>query len=124
MKRDEFERQARLLIIGCAGCNEDPCIYCLVPSGDDTMSQLMALVDQYLDSALAEPPLRRRRPASHQEMWTASQVAEYLGLSDENSARATMSRRKIRSVKIGSDISRYPADEVRAIREAREASKR
>lgn len=123
MKRDELRRQARHLVIGCPGCTEDACTYCLVPGGEDTVDQIMEFVDSYVDSILAN------LAHPHQELWTAKQVAQHLDLSNEDSARATMSRRKIRSVKVtnpvtGAAVTRYPADEVRAIRETRKAPRK
>lgn len=120
MKRSELERHARKLYTGCPGCAEEACDYCMAFAGDDTVPQLMEFIDQYVDTILAD------LANPYEEMWTAEQVADFLDLSDENSARATMSRRKISSVKktspiTGRTVAYYPADAVRAIREAREA---
>lgn len=113
MKRDELRRQARLLIIGCPGCTEDACIYCLVPGVDDTLNQLMKLIDEYTDAVLQNPRLTGR------ELWTCKDMAENLGLLDATVARVTASRLKVQAVAAvkhpvtGRLLALYPADEAR-----------
>lgn len=124
MNHDELRRQARHLIVGCPGCDEDSCIYCLVPGGDDILDQLMELVNQRIDTVLADLNSVGR------ELWTADEVAGYLGLLDANGARARLSQWKIRAAKTVEhpatrrSMALYPADEVRAKHEARKAAKR
>lgn len=124
MKHDELEQHFRRLVIGCPGCAEDTCIYCPVPGGDDTVNQLMEHVGQYLDTILAD------LNSTDQELWTAEQVAHYLGLLDANGARARLSQWKIRSVKTvphpvtGRPMALYPADEVRAARDEVRAARK
>lgn len=121
MKRDELQRQVRQLIIGCPGCDEDACIYCMVTGADDVIGQLLELVDQYVDTILAE--------LNDQELWTATEVAKYRNLSTVHSARALLSHYKVRAVKMATHpetrrpMALYSADEVRAL-PARKAPRR
>ena len=121
MNRDELRRQARHLIVGCPGCDEDTCIYCPVPGRDATLDQLMELIDQHVDSILTS--------LDDQELWTATEVAKYRNLSTVHSARALLSYYKIRAVRMAihpetkRPMALYSADEVRAL-PARKATAR
>lgn len=83
------------------------------------MTQAMKLIDTYTTTLLAQ---------NAGEVWTADEVASFLGLADANSARATMSRWEIAAVgrqvdpENGRVKSLYPAERVRAECEARRSS--
>ena len=58
------------------------------------------------------------------ELWTADQVADYLGAASTGSARRTLSRWGVRAVRYapgpsGRVVAHYRADEVRAAHAAR-----
>jgi hypothetical protein len=96
MKRNELERQVRKIMTGCEGCTaEDPCIYCMVCAAalDDAVRNVMDAFDRHLDTVLSD------LSGAYEGLWTAWEVADYLGAEDDNSARARLSRAGIRSVR-------------------------
>lgn len=127
MKRDELQRRIRTVVTGCEGCTpEDPCIYCMVAGAalQQAVRDIMELIDQHVDDILIGLH-------SDEELWTARQVAEYLGLtSGADGARYTLSRWKIRAVRhvanprTGRPMALYSAKEVRNKHEARKAATR
>lgn len=105
MNRDELEAQLRKLITGCP--DDDACPYCHC-SHDAQVNKAMALIDQYAG----------RQPT---ELWTAEQVAAYLGRGSTHSARAWLSRNGIKRTgdqphpDSGRPQALYQANEVRAV---------
>lgn len=83
------------------------------------VEEIMEQVDEYAATLTEEPP----------EVWTAEQVADFLGCKDGSTAaaRTMMSRWGIKSIAVtfhprtGRHKALYPADQVRAEHEKRRA---
>lgn len=114
MNRDELERTLREIITDCASA-DGSCEDCHCP-GIGTVYRAMAAVDAYTITLGLLPD-----ELPNMELWTAEEVATYVGLGDANAGRSWLSREKIgrRGTRAhpesGRPQSLYPANHVRAV---------
>ena len=110
MNRDELEQQLRKLIVKCPGGRQDTCPF-RESRCDEEVRQAMALVDTYAAAT-----------GWGTELWTATEIAEYVGLKGGRSdaGRAWASRNNVPRVAdqphpdSGRPQALYPANHVRA----------
>ncbi len=113
MTREELERRLRLLYVA----HQDSATFPHTASGctwcDDRMENVMAVIDEFLAEYI--PP----RPVA---VWTATEVAEFLGYKSTANARVWLSQRSIKSIgtvpnRRGRYCAVYPADRIREVRQ-------
>jgi len=103
LTRDELQEKLQDIIVQCSIAVAPICGAC-----EQRMERVMELVDQYASAA------------DTTEVWTAAEVAEYLGYRDANAARSTLSRWGIkqarqRQAENGRPMAAlYPANAIRA----------
>lgn len=102
MNRHELETQLRTVLNLCPADAVTTCAPC-----ETRITEAMALIDQY-------------KTSQPRELWTAEEVASFLGRDSTHSARAWLSQNNIKREgdqpsESGRMQSLYPADEVRAI---------
>lgn len=114
MNRDELERKLRVIITGCTSADGD-CTNCHC-TGNAAVYRAMAAIDAYTVTLGLLPEML---PTT--ELWTAEEVAAYVGQSSPHAARSWLSRNGIRRCgqrdheESGRPQSLYPANHVRAV---------
>lgn len=113
MNRDELEHALREIIVGCSSTTGD-CEDCACP-GSGIVYRAMAAVDAYSITLGLSPD-----ELPNTELWTAEEVATYVGLQGAHAGRSWLSRAGIarRGTRAhpesGRPQSLYPANHVRA----------
>lgn len=114
MNRDELEQQFRQIITDCPADADGACEDCQCP-GMGAVYRAMTLVDAYTVTLGLLPD---DLPTT--ELWTAEEVASYVGLRDAHAGRSWLSREMIRRCGVqqhpdsGRPMSLYSANHVRA----------
>lgn len=114
MNRDELEQRLQEIITGCPNAANGACEDCDCP-GMGVVYRVMTMVDAYTVTLGLLPD---ELPTT--ELWTAEQVANYVGLLDANAGRSWLSRQRIKRCGVqehpdsGRPVSLYSANHVRA----------